>query len=155
MPAIECTANVGAFLDTIGFSEGVYIPGSDSGYNTVVGGTLFKDYARHPNIVVNLPRLKIKSSAAGKYQVLYRYAVHYTKVLNLPDFGPESQDKIALRLIKECGAMGLIEAGKIRKAIIACNSRWASFPGNDYGQRQEDMDNLIDYFLAAGGELNV
>lgn len=152
MARIKCSANMNAFLDLIGFSEGVYIPGSDEGYNVVVGKTLFSDYSKHPNKKVWIQRINDYSTAAGKYQILGWIAAHYIKALKLPDFGPESQDKIAMRLIVECHAVNAIESGDIFEAIKRCNSRWASFPGNNYGQKQTDMAKLVAYYMAAGGE---
>lgn len=152
MARIKCSANMNAFLDTVGFSEGVYIPGSDEGYNVVVGRTLFHDYAQHPNQKVWIDRIKDYSTAAGKYQILGWIAAHYMKQLKLPDFGPESQDRIALQLIGECHAVNAIESGDIFDAINRCNSRWASFPGNSYGQHQNKLADLVRYYMAAGGE---
>jgi muramidase (phage lysozyme) len=143
-----------AFLDVISFAEGTNKYGDDDGYNVVVGGFLFSDYSRHPKRYVRLEKLKITSSAAGRYQVLGWVADHYILTLNLPDFGPESQDRIALQLIRECKAYSDIEAGFIRIAIRKCSSRWASFPGNDYGQRKESIDKMLAVYLEKGGSLN-
>jgi muramidase (phage lysozyme) len=146
--------NLNAFLDTISFSEGTNIAGSDDGYNVIVGGTLFPPrYAVPPKCSVYLKSLGITSSAIGRYQVLYDNALFYTKSLNLPDFSPQSQDKIALQLIRECHATQNIINGAIETAITQCTSRWASFPGNRYGQHQQKMDSLLAFFTAAGGVL--
>lgn len=144
--------NMIAFLDTIAKSEGTYGKG-DNGYNVIVGGDLFHDYADHPRIAVNLPRLGIKSTAAGRYQILGRYFDVYKKQLKLPDFGKESQDKIAIQLIKECKAIDDIEAGRIESAIKKCASRWASFPSAGYGQREHKISTLILAFEEFGGVL--
>lgn len=152
MARIKCSDNMNAFLDTIAFSEGVYVPGSDDGYNVVVGGTLFNDYSKHPGIKVWCEKFKIWSTAAGRYQALGWIAEHYIKQLRLPDFGPESQDRIAIQLIGECHAKGAVESGDIFEAITRCNSRWASLPGARYGQHTNEMDKLVRYYMAAGGE---
>lgn len=141
--------NLSAFLDMIAVSEGTAGKGDD-GYNVLVGGTLFRGYDTHPNHVVDLGR--IKSSAAGRYQILKRIWVHYQIALDIPDFSPESQDKIAIRLIKECGALDEIEAGKIIQAIKLCKSRWASLPGAGYGQRENKIGTLLAAFQDAKGE---
>lgn len=152
--------NMSAFLDLIGFSElgAAILKGSDDGYNVIVGSTpakivTFDSYARHPNVVVALPKLGIKSSAAGRYQILNRYAVAYMAQLRLPNFSPESQDRIAMQLIRECKAVGYITQGNIAKAITMCNSRWASFPGAGYGQNEHKMEHLLAFYVAAGGVL--
>ena len=148
--------NLGAFLDMIAVSEGTAGIGDD-GYNVLVGSTrahprLFNDYSAHPGIVVDLGR-GLKSSAAGRYQILRRNADAYGRLLNLEDFSPESQDRIAIRLIKERHALEDIEAGKIPTAIRRCAGAWASFPGAGYGQRENRMDKLLVAFKDAQGEI--
>lgn len=144
-----------AFLKTIAFSEGTDKPGQrtrDRGYDVIVGGSLFNDYSKHPGVVVELPKLGIKSTAAGRYQILKKYADAYIKALRLPDFGPESQDAIAWQLIGECRARADVEAGRFEVAINKCRSRWASLPGAGYGQHEHEMETLravYDKALAA------
>lgn len=138
-----------AGLDTIAFAEGTdngKQPTNNHGYDVIVGGALFDDYSKHPNVLVDLPRLGIKSTAAGRYQILKRYADHYTRELKLPDFGPESQDKIALKLIGECGALRDLKAGRAAEFITKCKSRWASLPGAGYGQHEYKLQTLVDYY---------
>lgn len=138
-----------AFLSTIAYSEGTDKPGQPTknrGYDVIVGGALFTDFSKHPNIVVNLPKLKIKSTAAGRYQILNKYAVHYMKQLGLKDFGPASQDAIAWQLIGECRAQTDVLAGRFEEAIDKCRSRWASLPGANYGQHEHSMKTLRAVF---------
>ena len=94
---------------------------------------------------------RLTSSAAGRYQVLEKFAKHYMKQLKLPDFGPDSQDKIALQLIRECKALADIDAGRIHEAIHKCRSRWASLPGAGYGQHEQKIEKLIEVFKKSGG----
>jgi muramidase (phage lysozyme) len=148
--------NVRAFLDLIAWSEGTdngRQPTKDSGYDVIVGGSLFTSYADHPRKLVDLPRLGIKSTAAGRYQILSRFFDHYRKALGLPDFSPESQDRIALQLIRECRALDDIKAGRIEQAIHKCRSRWASLPGANYGQHEHKVGNLLAAYSKAGGAL--
>jgi muramidase (phage lysozyme) len=139
------TRNQRAFLDMIAYSEigPKLLSESDNGYNVIVGGTLFSDYSDHPRQSIKLPRLGIKSTAAGRYQILSRYFDAYKKILKLPDFSPASQDKIALQLIHECRALDEIDSGDIEEAIKLCRSRWASLPGADYGQHENKLDDLL------------
>jgi muramidase (phage lysozyme) len=146
------TKNMRAFLDTIAKSEGTFGHGDD-GYDVLVGGKFFDGYADHPRILVDLPKLKIKSTAAGRYQILARNFDFYKKQLGLKDFDKAAQDAIAIQLIKECGALKDIEAGRIESAIKKCASRWASFPGANYGQRENKMANLVLSFERSGGIL--
>ena len=43
------------------------------GYDVLVGGQMYTGYADHPRVLVDLPRLGIQSTAAGRYQLLRRY----------------------------------------------------------------------------------
>lgn len=134
-----------AYLRTIAFSEGTDKPGQptrNKGYDVIVGGALFTSYADHPRVVVPFPKLGIKSTAAGRYQILARYYDHYKAQLKLKDFGPEAQDAIAWQLIGECGAQGDVLAGNFEVAIAKCRSRWASLPGAGYGQHEHKMSDL-------------
>lgn len=148
---------VKAFLDMLAWSElgPQLIELSDNGYNVIVGSTpqklrLFHDYSDHPRAVVEV-RPGLKSTAAGRYQILARYYDAYKVRLGIKDFGPESQDKIALQLISECRALKDIEAGWVMGAIAKCASRWASLPGAGYGQREHKFYELEAAFVAAGG----
>ena len=148
-------SNLSAFLDMLAWSEGTDNGKQitkNRGYDVVVGGGLFADYSDHPRILVDLPKLKIKSSAAGRFQILARYFDHYKKQLSLPDFSPESQDKIAVQLIRECKALDDIEAGRIKAAIYKCRSRWASLPSAGYGQHEQTVDRLVEAYTKAGGK---
>lgn len=142
-----------AFLDMLAYSEGTdngRQPTNNHGYDVIVGGKLFYDYSKHPGVYVKLnPRLT--SSAAGRYQILEKFAKHYMKQLRLPDFGPDSQDKIAIQLIKECKALDDIYAGRIHSAVYKCRSRWASLPGAGYGQHEQKVEELIAVFKKSGG----
>jgi muramidase (phage lysozyme) len=147
--------NIAAFLDMIAVSEiGLkLLHESDDGYNVIVGGKLFNDYSQHPNVLVDLPKLGIKSTAAGRYQVLRRYAIAYKASLRLPDFGPESQDAIALQMIREQRAMPDVLAGRFEAAVSKCRNIWASLPGAGYGQHENKLDALRAAYVEAGGVL--
>ena len=96
----EAGKNVCAFLDMLAFSEGTDHPRqktNDRGYDVIVGGELFSSYKDHPRKLVTLNKLGIKSTAAGRYQLLSRYWNHYRDLLKLSDFGPYSQDCVAIR----------------------------------------------------------
>jgi muramidase (phage lysozyme) len=149
-------ANLKAFLDLVAFSEiGPRLLNlSDNGYDVCVGSTptnpiLFDSYAAHPR-----RRSAVQNSdAAGRYQFMGRYWEAYRDELHLPDFGPESQDKWATQLIKECHAYDDVCAGRIAQAIEKCRSRWASFPGAGYGQPEQKLDKLLAAYQRAGGGL--
>lgn len=133
------------FLDMLAHSEGTDQYPND-GYNTIVGGEQFDSYADHPRVYVYLPNLKIKSSAAGRYQLLARYFDAYRGLLNLDDFSPLSQDLIAIQQIRERKALSMINDGNIEGAIEACSNIWASLPGAGYKQHENKLSELMDFF---------
>lgn len=147
-----------AWLTMIAVSEGTQNIGNQSGYNVIVGSTakqphLFDNYEDHPRVLVALPKLGIKSTAAGRYQILARYYDAYKKQLRLPDFSPASQDAIALQLIRECNALDDIDQGRFARAVFKCRSRWASLPGAGYSQPEKSIDSLLAAYQKAGGKL--
>ncbi len=159
-------ANLKAFLDMIAFSElgSALIALSDNGYNVIVGSTpekpiLFTDYSNHPMtgewVDFNHDGKQEpgeSSNAAGRYQFMGRYWPAYKQQLALPDFGPESQDRWAVQLIRECHALDDVLTGHPQIAIAKCRSRWASFPGASYpGQHENPMAALLAAYSAAGG----
>lgn len=146
--------NVVAFLDMLAWSEGTdngKQPTKDHGYDVIVGGKLFTGYTDHPRELVPLPRLGIKSTAAGRYQLLSRYYDAYRRLLGLKDFSPLSQDLIAIQQIRERRALELIKAGQVVKAISFVRNIWASLPGAGYGQHERKLDDLLSAYRKAGG----
>jgi muramidase (phage lysozyme) len=155
--------NLRAFLDMLASSEGTAGLGDD-GYNVLVGSRssmpiLFGSYRDHPRVRIQLraddrstpQNEELTSTAAGRYQVLARYFDAYRRQLNLADFGPASQDAIAVQLIRECGALQDIEAGRFDSAVTKCRSRWASLPGAGYGQHENSLAALRAAYTKAGG----
>jgi muramidase (phage lysozyme) len=131
---------------------------SDDGYDVIVGSTavhpiLFDDYSQHPNHLVDLGD-GLKSTAAGRYQLMQRYYLPYITLLKLTDFSPVSQDKIAIQQIKECRAIPLIQAGNVDEAIARCAHIWASLPGAGYGQHENKLALLRQAYQDAGGAIS-
>lgn len=155
-PTLAGGPNVCAFLDMIAWSElgPEVIAQSDAGYNVLVGSyaghvLTFDSYADHPNVY----NTQLDSTAAGAYQELHLYWDHYRAMLQLPDFGPISQDRWAIQLIKECRALPLVINGRIDSAIALTNKIWASLAGSPYGQRVNTVEDLIAAYSKAGGTL--
>ncbi|TDX21896.1 muramidase (phage lysozyme) [Modicisalibacter xianhensis] len=139
-----------AFLDMISHAEGTDRYGVNDGYDVLVGGELFYDYRDHPNIRVQLSPT-LASTAAGRYQILYRWWKPYKQQLKLPDFGPDSQDRYAIQQIREQGAYSDVVEGRIEEAIAKCANIWASLPGAGYGQREVELGSLVGHFESNGG----
>lgn len=161
-------SNVNAFLDTIAFSEigsaMLTLTDSDDGYRVIVGSTparmiLTYSYTQHPRIVVTSPYGK--TDAAGRYQVMagIQGAIKTdtwdwaSKAAGAVDFSPESQDLVAVYLIDRRGGLDLIKAGQFADAIAKCAKEWASLPSSGYGQRENKLSVLQQYYVSVGGTL--
>lgn len=118
--------NVKKFLDFLGKAEG-------ADYNTIVGGGKFDDFTKHPN-VVGLRTAEGPSTAAGKYQITGTTYRDVAPKLGITDFSPESQDKIAMKLIERAGAMDAVQRGDWNTAIGKLGGTWASLPSSPYKQ---------------------
>ena len=95
------------------------------GYDVIVGRRAIYWLLRSPCKLVTL-NPKLKSTGAGRYQLLSRWWDAYRKQLGLKDFSPKSQDAVALQQIKERGALPMIDRGDIRQAIDRCSNIWAT-----------------------------
>ncbi len=156
--------NVLAFLDMLAWSEGTSTSPAtkDRGYDVIVTGAdrapeIFTDYSAHPfsrgrkSKPINSKGLT--SNASGRYQFMLKDYAHYRAQLKLPDFGPLSQDRWAIQLIRERRALPLIQAGNITQAIAAVRNIWASLPGAGYGQPEHALDKLLTAYRKAGGAI--
>ena len=143
-----------AFLDMLAYPEGTdngRQKTRNHGYDVIVGGeTVTGSYSDHPRKLVTL-NPKLKSTGAGRCQLLSRWWDAYRKQLGLKTSSPKSQDAVALQQIKERGALPMIDRGDIRQAIDRCSNIWASLPGAGYGQFEHKADSLIAKFKEAGG----
>lgn len=157
-------SNLSAFLDMLAVSEGTSSSPAtkNNGYDVIVTGIdrvpeVFADYSDHPfakgrkSKVINGKGLT--SNASGRYQFMLKDWAHYRALLKLPDFGPASQDRWAVQLIRERGALPLIEAGRFDDAVARVRNLWASLPGAGYGQPEHNLGKLRAAYLAAGGVL--
>jgi muramidase (phage lysozyme) len=160
------TNNMRAFLSMIAAAEGTLGIGQD-GYNVLVGSRktqalLFTSYTNHPRVEIRLRRddpatpadEELISSAAGRYQILWKFWEPYVVKWGLTDFSPPMQDKWATNIITiERKAAGDIEAGLITMAIGKCKNQWASLPGAGYKQAERSFDFLLSAYTMAGGVL--
>ena len=90
-----------AFLDMLAWSEGTdngRQKTRNHGYDVIVGGELYL-FSDHPRKLVTL-NPKLKSTGAGRYQLLSRWWDAYRKQLGLKDFSPKSQDAVALQRLR-------------------------------------------------------
>ena len=124
-----------AFLDMLAWSGGTdngRQKTRNHGYDVIVGGELFTDYSDHPRKLVTL-NPKLKSTGAGRYQLLSRWWDAYRKQLGLKDFS-RKVGTLALQQVRRGALPTMIDRGDIRQAIDRCSNIWASLPGAGYGQ---------------------
>lgn len=148
--------NERAFLDMLAYAEGTNR--QNDGYNKLFGSGYFQSFADHPRQVftfTNKLGKTLKTTAAGRYQFLARTWDDLKKSLNLPDFGPASQDRAALELIRQRGALADVRAGRVQTAIKKCAPIWASLPGAGYNQPERKLSSLLTTYAQAGGTTEV
>lgn len=153
VPDSQAARNERAVLDMIAYAEGTSSP---DGYSMMFGGGLFKGFADHPRVLhqfTNKAGQVLKTSAAGRYQFLARTWDELRDKLDLPDFGPASQDAAALELIRQRGALPDVHAGRIAEAVTKIAPIWASLPGAGYNQPERKLASLIAAFQSNGGTL--
>lgn len=156
--------NLKAFLDMLAWSEGTSTSPATKrdGYDVIVTGIdrkpeTFTDFSDHPfaggrkSKVINSKGLT--SNASGRYQQMLKDWPHYKKQLRLPDFGPLSQDLLAIQHIRECRALDDVKAGRFAVAVNKCRNIWASLPGAGYSQPEHDISKLLAQYVKAGGAL--
>ena len=155
-------ANRKAILNVIAFCEGTSTSAmtKNDGYDVIVTGInevgeIFTDYSDHPFAkgrpakIVN--KKGLKSTASGRYQQIYKYWPAYKKQMGLTDFSPATQDKLAIQLIRERGALGDVDSGDVKAFAEKCCNIWASLPGSPYGQPTKSLSQIIAKFSEFGG----
>lgn len=163
----QASANLRAFLVMIQRAEGTH--GKADPYRVLFGGRLFDGpMVDHPRIAqqfTDKAGRRLWTSAAGAYQFmavspLPNGSGRSTRVdtwdrlrakLNLPDFGPQSQDRAAVELIDEAGALLDVYAGRFDDAVRKVRQVWASLPGAGHDQPERSMQWARAAYADAGG----
>lgn len=154
-----------AFLDMIAYAEGTSGP---NGYRTLFGGGLFEGFTDHPRQAKQFSDKAgrtLWTSAAGRYQFMAASPIPtggatkvntwdvLAKQLGLSDFGPDNQDRAALELVRQRGALADVDNGRIAQAIDKVRTVWASLPGAGYAQHERKLPVLLAQYAAAGGNI--
>jgi len=162
----QLETNEAAFLELIAFAEGT--SREKDPYRVCYGYRhVIQDLANHPTITGEWAGEKLsdemcrkagfnpgcKSTAAGKYQIIRPTWMGLKKKLFLKDFGPVSQDRACLELLRSADALDDIHAGKLPEAVRKARSVWASLPGAGYGQPERRITDLQAIFIKSGGIL--
>ena len=130
---------VKAALDTIAWAEG-------GRYNNVYGGGAFSG-SEHPNRLVTAGGYS--STAAGRYQFLFRTWAGIKAKLGLPDFSPASQDIAALELISQRGQLNKLLAGDFEGMLRGLGCAWAALPYATCGQKMRPLSTTMNYYNSA------
>lgn len=142
-PPASPEANVKKFLDFLGRAEG-------ADYNTIVGGSKFSDFRAHPR-VVGLRTAEGPSTAAGKYQIVGTTYDAVAPKLGIRDFSPDSQDRIAIELIRQKGALEDVRNGNFNAAVGKLGNIWASLPSSPYSQPKRSAEWVAKELGGGGG----
>jgi muramidase (phage lysozyme) len=138
-----------AFLDMISVHEGTSGP---DGYRVMFTGKLFDNgFVDHPRQLQYANG--ISSDAAGRYQFLSTTWDACKQALGLPDFSPDSQDRAAIYLIRQRGALEYVNAGDVVGACNLVSYEWASLPPGRYGQPAITFEQAEELFQEKGGVL--
>jgi muramidase (phage lysozyme) len=148
--------NLPAFLYVIRKAEGTAAP---NGYKYLFGSRydkerLFKSFADHPRVYTSFKDKtgkQLRTSAAGAYQFIVPTWNALAKRLGLKDFSPANQDKAAIELIREKGALPDIEAGRFEVALKKVRKIWASLPNSGHNQPERSLSDAIKWYKEYGG----
>lgn len=167
MNPIDPDRNVRAFLDAIGHAEGTMNQPDPYRVCYAYSHTI-QSFADHPytigewgGVVLTAEQCRgaglgagCKSTAAGKYQITVTTWRRLEPRLGLVDFSPASQDRAAVELLREVGALDRIRRGDLAGAVAAARGTWASLPGANYaGQGMRSLGWVQTAYLNAGGVL--
>lgn len=156
--------NVAAFLAMLRQAEGTH--GQADPYRVTYGYRhVIQSLVDHPTVTGEWPGLVLsdtqcanagfgpgcRSTAAGAYQIIRPTWLRVREALQLPDFGPASQDAAAVELIRRRGALTYVERGDVIEAVHRCRAEWASLPGNYAKQGQRSIEWLASAYEANGG----
>lgn len=123
---------------TIQFAEGTYQQG-DKKYNTGFGYNMFEGNTYPDRVFGGV------SAAAGAYQFMPDTWKGAKAALNLPDFGPESQEKAGEYLAQKRGVQTskpFTTVSELRDAVDLLAPEWASFPRKSTGRSYYDGDGI-------------
>ena len=129
---------VRAALDAIAYGEAV-------NYTETRGGGSFSSFADHPFIAY--ARDTSDCRPAGRYQFCSFTWARLKARYGFANFSPANQDRGAIALISEAGALSNILAGDWQGAIPKLNRIWPSLPGGS--QQNRTLAQSLNYFSNA------
>ena len=125
-------------------------------YNRKIGGGTFEGNDHPGGQKLRFGKTYRYVSAAGAYQFTEETAEEFEKKAGVSDFSPESQDAMAVSLIKEKGALGDVKKGQslysLRAAFGKLTKRWSSLPGGS--EQNKTLDAEKKFKENVSNELN-
>lgn len=143
--------SVKALLDTI---RNVESNNTDDAYGLLYGGETFDDFSAHPNRRIEFDdptqsNGRNVTTAAGAYQFNEPTWREFAEKAGVSDFSPASQDRVAIELLDEIGALDALESGDFEEAVRLASSRWVGLGGSlaeSSGQKSPAMGDSLAYF---------
>ena len=139
---------VAAYLDTIAYTEG-FGDGVPLEYNSYFGDhpnsrrKTFTDDSHHPGSG-GVPLHGSHPTAAGRYQINGDTYNEFSRKLGLSDFTPETQDLMAVQMLRESGAIDGLLSGDLPTTVNR-SGRWISMPalvGGQWQRRRQDQPSV-------------
>ena len=121
--------NVQKFLAYINTYEG------NPKANELVGFRKFASLEDHPRTPIKFNKKGDKSTAAGMYQLLGKTWDEQKKKMGLNDFSPQNQQRAAIGVLKQTGALEHVVKGDFEAAKEKAKKAWASLPGSTIGAK--------------------
>jgi muramidase (phage lysozyme) len=145
--------NIQAFLKAIADAEG-------GGYDFKYGAVKekrndpwrFTDYSTHPG-----PGCGGVTTASGMYQInKVTWQDHGERRMGLTDFTPETQDLIAVSILRGLDVIDKIKSGDIETGVSRASKQWAALPEGKgktgrYNQPFVKFERFEEAYKAAGG----
>lgn len=110
--------------------------------NQLFGYKEFNDLSKHPNVKIPFTDKGDITTAAGTYQILAPTWETQAKKQGLTDFSPENQDKAAVGILRDTGALDALKSGDFEKAKKLMATQWASIPGSTIGKSTGQIPKL-------------
>jgi muramidase (phage lysozyme) len=146
--------NVKAFIETIAKAEG---GGYDFKYGAIKGKKndpwRFTDYSTHPGVGFGG-----SSTAAGMYQITIATWKEMGGKMGLTDFSSETQDLLAVEILRTIGVVDKIKARDIEGGLSKASARWAALPQGEgksgrYDQPFIKYEDFVASYKSFGGSV--
>jgi muramidase (phage lysozyme) len=110
--------------------------------NELFGHKEFNDLSKHPNVKIPFTNKGDVTTAAGSYQILAPTWEEQAKKQGLKDFSQDSQDRAAIGIMRDIGALDALKKGDYDKAKQLLGKAWASIPGSTIGKSTGQIPKL-------------